>query len=182
MMMHPLFRFASLLLLMLLVGLSSAQAQGRLQAFTFSATAFNAESEGLQVRASLGLPFVGTFQAADTHLSTGFWRTLAGHEDDTNTPIKQAPADLPTQFILAGNYPNPFNPATTIRYALPQAEQVRLAVYDLLGREVALLVDGNMAAGEHAVVFEAAGLPSGTYLYRLEAGSFSQTRRFILLK
>ncbi|HMB90150.1 MAG TPA: T9SS type A sorting domain-containing protein, partial [Rhodothermales bacterium] len=75
-----------------------------------------------------------------------------------------------------------FNPATTIRYAVPQAEQVRLTVYDLLGREVAVLVDRRMAAGEHAVVFEAAGLPSGMYLYRLEAGAFSQTRRLVLIK
>jgi len=89
---------------------------------------------------------------------------------------------LPNGFVLHGNYPNPFNPATTIRYAVPQAEQVRLTVYDLLGREVAVLVDRRMAAGEHAVVFEAAGLPSGMYLYRLEAGAFSQTRRLVLIK
>lgn len=89
---------------------------------------------------------------------------------------------LPDGFVLYGNYPNPFNPTTTIRFALPQAEQVRLTVYDVLGREVAVLVDQPMVSGEHTVVFDAARLPGGTYLYRLEAGAFSQTRHFILIK
>ena len=101
-------------------------------------------------------------------------------------PVVSAEGDseLPEAFALDQNYPNPFNPATTIRFQLPQAEQVTLRVFDVLGREVAtLLEDALIGAGEHTVQFDAAWLTSGLYLYRLEAGaSFAQTRRMMLVK
>ena len=90
--------------------------------------------------------------------------------------------DLPESFALEANYPNPFNPVTTIRFALPEASRVRIQVFDLLGREVALLVDGNLSAGRHEVVFDARGLASGHYIYRMNAGSFEQHRSMILMK
>ncbi len=80
------------------------------------------------------------------------------------------------------NYPNPFNPSTTVACSLPQAQQVRLSVYDVLGREVRRLVDGDQAAGRHEVVFDASTLPSGTYFYRIETPSGVQTRKLVLLK
>jgi hypothetical protein len=91
-------------------------------------------------------------------------------------------AEVPAAFALAANYPNPFNPSTEIGFTLPEAVHVRLVAYDVLGREVGRLVDGAMAAGQHRVRFEASHLPSGTYLYRIEAGAFSQTRRMVLVK
>jgi len=91
-------------------------------------------------------------------------------------------SETPVQFALFGNYPNPFNPQTTIRYALPQAAPVRLAVYDVLGREVALLVDQQQPVGTHEVAFEASGLPGGIYYYRIEAGSHTATRSLVLMK
>lgn len=93
-------------------------------------------------------------------------------------------SELPEAYGLAQNYPNPFNPSTSIRFQLPQAEQVTLRVFDVLGREVAALLDhAAMAAGEHTIRFDASGLTSGVYLYRLEAGdSFAQTRRMMLMK
>ena len=89
---------------------------------------------------------------------------------------------LPTEFKLMGNYPNPFNPSTTIRYALPVTSPVRLSVYDALGRRVALLVDSQIAAGWHNVTFESRSLASGMYFYRLEATDFVLTRSMFLLK
>ena len=74
--------------------------------------------------------------------------------------------ELPAEVMLLGNYPNPFNPETTISYALPQGSKVRLAVYDLLGHEVAVLVDGSQPAGQHTVRFDGGDLPSGSYVYR----------------
>jgi hypothetical protein len=91
-------------------------------------------------------------------------------------------AALPTRYTLEGNYPNPFNPATTIRYGLPEAAHVRLVVYNLLGQEVARLAEGAQEAGWHAVSFDARHLSSGVYLYRLEAGTFTQTRQMVLLQ
>ncbi len=90
--------------------------------------------------------------------------------------------ELPTEVTLMGNYPNPFNPETTIGYVLPQASEARLVVYDLLGHEAAVLVDGLQSAGRHTVRFRASDLPSGSYVYRLEAGDKVVTRSMMLVK
>ena len=86
-------------------------------------------------------------------------------------------ASNPEKFSLGQNYPDPFNPQTTIRFSMAEAAPVRLAVYDMLGRTVRVLVDGIVEAGTHNAIFEAGQLPSGTYLYRLDtpSGSFTQT-------
>ena len=89
---------------------------------------------------------------------------------------------LASSFSLAQNFPNPFNPSSAIRYQISEFTNVRLAVYDLLGREVALLVGEMKQAGTYTVRFDATGLASGMYLYRLIAGSFVETRNMIVLK
>ena len=93
---------------------------------------------------------------------------------------------VPTEYALEAAYPNPFNPTTEIRFALPEAADVRLTVYDALGREVARLVDGPVGAGYRHATFDASGLPSGMYLYRLEAKGaaevFAKTGRMVLVK
>ncbi len=91
-------------------------------------------------------------------------------------------AAVPSAYALAANYPNPFNPQTTIQVAVPEAGRVELVVYDVLGREVARLIDGEMAAGRHEVVFDGRGLASGVYVYRMAAGSFEQHRTMMLVK
>jgi photosystem II stability/assembly factor-like uncharacterized protein len=88
---------------------------------------------------------------------------------------------VPASYLLAQNYPNPFNPSTTITYELPKSSMVRLTVCDMLGREVSVLVNERRDAGIHEVKFDASGLSSGVYLYRLTAGDFAQTRRLLLL-
>ena len=90
--------------------------------------------------------------------------------------------DLPETFELAQNHPNPFNPSTVITFALPEESHVRLSIYDLQGRQVASLVDGTRNAGRHEVRWEPQGLASGLYLYRIEAGSYTQSRLLHLLK
>ncbi len=89
---------------------------------------------------------------------------------------------VPTEFSLSQNYPNPFNPGTAIPFSLSRLEHVTLKVYDILGREVATLVDEVLLAGDHAVVFEASGLSSGVYFYRITAGQFTQIRKAVLMK
>jgi len=89
---------------------------------------------------------------------------------------------LPIDFELGQNHPNPFNPATQIRYALPQSDQIRLAIYNVLGQQVAQLFNGHQAAGIHIVRWNAEDMASGIYYYRLEADGFSDTRKMMLLK
>jgi len=89
---------------------------------------------------------------------------------------------LPTFYNLSQNYPNPFNPSTMIRFAIPQADRVTLQVFDLLGRRVSTLVDEVKPAGEYTVQFNALGIASGMYYYRMQAGKFSETRKLIVLR
>lgn len=90
---------------------------------------------------------------------------------------------VPTEFALQQNYPNPFNPSTNINFALPQASKVTLTVYDMLGRKVATLINGEqLQAANHSVKFDASALASGMYIYRIEAGSFVSTRKMMLIK
>jgi len=89
---------------------------------------------------------------------------------------------IPASFSLSQNYPNPFNPTTTIRFSIPKSSHVKLMVFDILGKEVSTLVNGDIEQGEHSIVFNAQNLPSGVYLYKLTAGDFVQTRKMLLLK
>ena len=91
-------------------------------------------------------------------------------------------ATVPQEFALMQNYPNPFNPSTTIRFILPRASFVTLKLYNVLGGEVATLVSGELSAGEHAIVWNAGGVASGAYFYRLSAGSLTALRRLTLLR
>ena len=92
------------------------------------------------------------------------------------------PRGIPTVYALEQNFPNPFNPTTTIRFSLPAGTDVRLVVYNALGQQVRSLVDQPMDAGYHSVKFDCAGLPSGMYFYRLRAGTFVETKRSLLIK
>jgi hypothetical protein len=108
----------------------------------------------------------------------------------TPTGIAGQGQTLPTEPFLAQNYPNPFNPTTAISYQLPApsgaegsaASTVTLKVYDVLGKEVATLVDGVQSAGRHTVRFDGSSLRSGVYFYRIQAGSFHDARKLILIK
>lgn len=88
----------------------------------------------------------------------------------------------PTEFSLSQNYPNPFNPSTTISYQLVKQSHVTLKVFDVLGREVATLVNGLEEPGYKSVKFEASKLPSGVYYYRLQAGNYVETKKLLLLR
>jgi hypothetical protein len=90
--------------------------------------------------------------------------------------------ERPLRFALKQNYPNPFNPTTVIRYELPEAEMVSLKVYDMMGREVAILANGRIDAGIHRVKFSATNLASGVYLYTLRSKNYSVTKKLLLVR
>ena len=97
------------------------------------------------------------------------------------TPVSQAPA-TPNDFDLSQNYPNPFNPTTTIKFRVASFGFVSLKVYDVLGREVATLVNERMNGGSYVVTFDASKLPSGVYFYRLIAGNNTAIMKMVLIK
>ena len=88
----------------------------------------------------------------------------------------------PNSYNLAQNYPNPFNPSTKISWQSPVGSHQTLKIYDVLGNEVATLVDEYREAGRYEITFDASNLSSGIYFYRLQAGDYLQTRKMILLK
>ena len=94
----------------------------------------------------------------------------------------EASSDAPSILELLPNYPNPFNPTTKINYSLPEATKVSLEVYNLLGRKVMELVNGQQSAGYHTATFDASGLSSGVYLYKLTTPSFTETKKMLLIK
>lgn len=98
------------------------------------------------------------------------------------SPVVEVNADIPVTYELKGNYPNPFNPATTIEFGLPERGMAKLTVFNTLGEPVAELVNGMTEAGKHAITFDAANLPSGAYFYLLEAGKYVKTMKMLLVK
>lgn len=131
--------------------------------------------DGLQY---LGVHFGGDvggqkFKVDELRLANS-WEGLS-----TDVPVEE---NYPVDYSVSQNYPNPFNPSTIINYTVKQTGNIRLIVYDLLGREVATLVDGVQSAGEYKVNFKASNLTSGVYFYKLEAGDMVVTKKMMLLK
>jgi hypothetical protein len=110
-----------------------------------------------------------------SHCLTIYFNSLTSVEKSRNRR-------LPLQYGLRQNYPNPFNPATTISFSLPSKSFVSLIVYDVLGREVATLVSEELSPGNYSQQWNASDLPSGIYFYRLQAGSFAETKKLVLLR
>jgi hypothetical protein len=110
---------------------------------------------------------------------TGVWRRPLS---EMITSAETLASGLPSWYALAQNYPNPFNPSTTITFELPQSSEVRLGVFDMLGREVSMLVNERRDAGIHEVKFDGSRLASGVYFYRLQAGEFVQAKKLVIVK
>jgi hypothetical protein len=102
----------------------------------------------------------------------------------TNPPsgIEEEIVRFPQGFTLDQNYPNPFNPKTVISYQVSVISDVKLSVYDVLGREIAVLINNRQNAGIHTTQWNAANLPSGVYFYQLKAGTYTETKKLLLLK
>ncbi|GJQ63095.1 MAG: hypothetical protein SCALA702_21480 [Melioribacteraceae bacterium] len=113
-------------------------------------------------------------------LGSGQWSEAFGFKTEQLTSLEEE--NIPSDYSLSQNYPNPFNPLTKIRFSLPEQSMVTLKVYDILGREVATLLDGVKSAGTHTVSFNASALSSGIYIYRISTPEFSSQKKLILMK
>ena len=107
--------------------------------------------------------------------------TIISTRDNTSS-VSSEQSFTPREYQLFQNYPNPFNPATKIRYEIVDRSYVTLKVYDVLGNDIAILVNEEKPAGTYEVEFDGTGLPSGIYIYRLQAGDFVDSKKMILLK
>ncbi len=101
---------------------------------------------------------------------------------DPNDVERLGEGNIPNNYFLRHNYPNPFNPTTTIEFGIPESQFVTLVVYNLLGEQVGLLVNENLSAGNYKTNWDAEEFPSGIYIYKLSAGEFSQSNKMILMK
>lgn len=111
-----------------------------------------------------------------------FIRNFFGDELEFLAAVENENMDLPYDYALEQNYPNPFNPSTTIKYSVPESATVELRIYDIIGNEVATLVNETKAPGSYEVLFNASQLASGVYIYSLRAGNFAQIKKMILIK
>ena len=139
-----------------------------------------AGSPAINAGINLGKPFDEDINGR-IRPQTGNWDVGAYQTDGSTTDISSESA-MPNSFILSQNFPNPFNPSTDIRFNLPSSNSVRLTIYDITGRKVKELLNQDLSAGVHTVNFDASNLASGTYIYRIQAGSFVQSKKMILLK
>ena len=141
---------------------------------------FNKNTNTWIPEGSLGSPILvcGNYLFSGS-LGTGVWKL-----DITNitSVAEQIPGTFPTSYSLEQNYPNPFNPSTIITYKLPIKSLVSLKIYDILGDEVGTMVDKVQNAGSHEVIFNASGLASGVYIYKLTAGNFIDEKKLVLMK
>lgn len=149
-----------------------------------SGTVYDPENDGIPL-SSLGVHEHwnnSTDKQYSRNLGTGEGIELIKILKNTPTLVEPGNDLVPYTFTLFTNYPNPFNPTTTIKYSLEKTEHVNLSVHNILGERIFTLVNEKQAAGIHKVNFNASGLSSGVYIYRIEAGLFTQSRKMIILK
>jgi hypothetical protein len=135
-------------------------------------------SAGEQMMGTVGQVLIGRTQNTSYTALSGFWYQTGPILTDVETNLDA----LPREFRLEQNYPNPFNPTTIVRFAVPKTSHVRLTLYDMLGRRVATLIDEEKPAGEYEFTVDAKHLSSGIYFYMMQAGAFTQTRKFTLVR
>ncbi len=133
---------------------------------------------GHRIIGTLGQPLINIGGSAGAKSGAGFWYQSGG----LLTKVSNDSKTLPKVFGLEQNFPNPFNPTTTIRFSLPKPSPVILKIFDLLGREAAILVNEEKEPGEYDITFDASRFSSGVYFYRLRAGEFVSTKKLMVLK
>lgn len=171
-----------LILMVFAIGLNFqrfAEAQTKVSNSVFGNGGAIISNDNNRMFVTVGQSITGQSSNESIMTSSGFWypaiKVISSVEQLQNI-------GLPKEFRLDQNFPNPFNPTTTIQFALPKRSEVSLRLFDILGRVVATLVDEELQPGEYKVVFEPVGLPSGMYFYRIQTEGFVKTMKLMLLK
>ncbi|MGO9482915.1 MAG: T9SS type A sorting domain-containing protein [Candidatus Kryptoniota bacterium] len=147
---------------------------------TDNGTGWTSENAGLANSPVYALIVIDGDLFAGTGGFTGnIWRRSLS---EMITSVRQASSQTPKIYDLQQNYPNPFNPSTTISFALPSKSFVTMKIFDIMGRQVATIISEEMSAGNYSRQWNAANISTGVYFYRLHAGSFTETKKLILLK
>jgi hypothetical protein len=158
--------------------LPNASAQIKLTNSVFGNGGTRISNSNHRIISTAGQTLIGVASNSSNINKVGFWYQAG----DLVTSVEQISNNLPKEFKLLQNYPNPFNPLTTIEFALPRRSSIKLQIFDLLGRQIATLLDDELQPGEYRVTFEAEHLPSGVYFCRIQADGFVRTKKLILLR
>ncbi len=168
-----------IILILMTLFVSRTAAQNKISSSVLGNGGTTVSGNNNRIAGTLGQNLIGVSSNSNNTSNAGFWYQTA----DFVTSVAQIETDLlPSEFCLEQNYPNPFNPSTTIQFAVPEASDIKIKLYDVLGREVTTLVNETYQPGIYRVEFEAADLPSGLYVYRLQTDGFVKTRKMMLLK
>jgi hypothetical protein len=153
-------------------------AQYQITRSTFGNGATASSNAAHQLKGTVGQPTIGVTQHTTLRHQIGFWYQIP----QLPTSVETISTEMPLEYRLEQNFPNPFNPATTIRFALRARGEVTVRIFDLLGGEITTLLKEELPAGVHQLTFEATELPSGMYFYQLVTKEFLQTRKLLLVK
>ena len=168
-----------LVLVFSLITQQKTAAQAKVSQSVFGNGGASTSNGSNRIVGTVGQTVIGPSSNASNISNAGFWYQFV----DLITSVEQIPNDgLPKEFRLQQNYPNPFNPTTTIQFAVPKTSNVTIKIYDVIGRQVATLIDDEYQPGQYKVVFEAGQLATGMYIYRIQAGDFLETKKLMLLK
>jgi len=181
-----LYRLIALITLLILLITELAIAQNKISAGVISSGGEKSANTSYILTSTVGESFIGkTVNATNLH-NLGFWYV---YKQSTVTDVEKEEEKIPMVFELEQNYPNPFNPSTVIRFGVPGKSRVLLKIYDILGGEVATLVNEELEAGWYNREFNASGYSSGIYVYRIQvssvsgqAGKYTNTKKMILVK
>lgn len=175
---HPNHIVWILLAFIIFVPVDGTMAQYKVESSSFNNGTMTDSNTSHQMQSVVGPSISGRGENDSYKVQTGFLSLAT----ILPTRIEQVSENKPVQFRLEQNFPNPFNPETTIRYSINNPGRVTLRIYDMRGREVATLIDGNQQTGQYSVHFRSDGLPSGIYIYTLNADAFFQTRKMIIME
>jgi hypothetical protein len=143
---------------------------------------YNGPGNGVDGAFSITADYSGSVTVTGNSQGSGSGSDYATIRYDQFTGLQQISSNVPGEYRLYANYPNPFNPATKIRFDLPSASESKVTVFDLTGQLVEVLVDSKLSAGTYEVDFNASGLSSGVYFYKIETSGFSDTKKMMLVK